>query len=155
MLRALLKGGWVDEEGHWLDTGEEPSLQPQLAAASAAGRIAQGERRGARVPPVDRLARVEAIPSRGRVSARSGGLDLHASVAVDSGNRAALERLCKYTSRPPISGDRLELTADGNVRDRFKRPWRNGTDHVDYLLLEYSFAPQPHVPSHAELRPLG
>ena len=137
VLRALRKGGWVDEDGHWVDTGEEPSLQLELTAASAAGRIAQGERRGARVPPVDPLARVDPAPREGRVSARSGGFDLHAAVVVEADDRAALERLCKYISRPPIAGDRLELTADGRVRYRFKRPWRNGTAHVDYSPLEF------------------
>ncbi len=137
VLRALRRGGWVDDQGHWVGSGDEPSLQLEFAAASVVGRIAQGKRRGARVPPVDPLAQVEPTPTRGRVSARSGGFDLHAAVSVEADNRTALERLCNYISRPPIATDRLELTADGNVRYRFKRPWKNGTTHVDYRPLEF------------------
>ncbi len=118
VLRALRRGGWVDDEGQWAGASDEPSLQLELAAASAAGRIAQGERRGARVPPADPLARVEPAPTRERVSARSGGFELHAAVALEADDRAALESLCSYIARPPIASDRLELTAEGKVSYR-------------------------------------
>ncbi len=137
-VQRILEGqGWVDEEGRRAGPDEEALLELEFAAASAAGRIAQGARRGLRVPPVDRLSWVGVMPSQGRVSGRSGGFDLHPGVAVEASDRSGLERLCKYISPPPIASDRLELTAEGNVRYHFRKPWRNGATFVEYEPLEF------------------
>ena len=61
---------------------DEVRVELDLAAASAAGRIAQGKRRGMRVPGVDPLARPEAPPTTGRMSARVGGFDVHAGAGA-------------------------------------------------------------------------
>ncbi len=64
-VQRILEGqGWVDEEGRRAGPDEEALLELEFAAASAAGRIAQGARRGLRVPPVDRLSWVGAMPSQ-------------------------------------------------------------------------------------------
>ena len=47
-----------------------------------------------------------------------------------------MERLCRYTARPPLAIDRLELLHDGRVRYRFKRAWRNGTTHAIFEPLQ-------------------
>ena len=38
-----------------------------------------------------------------------------------------LERLCRYSSRPPVATERLALTAAGQVRCTLKTPYREGT----------------------------
>jgi len=49
---------------------------------------------------------------------------LHAEVAVPAGDRARLERLCRYICRPPIAQDRLEEHPGGKLRYTFKKPWK-------------------------------
>jgi hypothetical protein len=117
--------------------GEEPDTlalaEPALAwclAASVAGRVAVGPRTGR---PLDRdgvpgadWTQTDANPWCAQVD----GFNLHAGVAVKSGDRDRLEHLCRYMARPAIAQDRLTLTADGRVAYRLERPWRDGTTHV-------------------------
>lgn len=146
VVRALQRGGWLDDEGHWVGTEDEAPVECELAAASAAGRIAQGKRRGMRVPGVDPLARFEAQPTTGRMSARVGGFDVHAGVACEAHERTALERLCRYIARPAIALERLELTERGRVRYHFRKPWRNGTTFVELDPLEFLERLVPLIP---------
>jgi hypothetical protein len=44
---------------------------------------------------------------------------------VEAEQRAKLET--RYVSRPPVSVERLDLTAQGRVRYRLKTPYRDGT----------------------------
>jgi hypothetical protein len=55
------------------------------------------------------------------------GFDLHANVSVRAGDNRRLERLCHYILRPPVPQDARDLTPDGKVLLRFRRPWRDGT----------------------------
>ena len=57
----------------------------------------------------------------------SGGINVHAEVAVPPRDRAQLERLCRYVCRPPIAQERLEETATGKLRYSLKKAWRDGT----------------------------
>ena len=50
--------------------------------------------------------------------------------------RARLERLCRYVSRPPVASERLALTASGEVRDTLKTPYRDGTTQLVLEPLE-------------------
>jgi hypothetical protein len=63
--------------------------------------------------------------------ARWEGFDLHAGVAVP-GHRARRERLCRYVLRPPVTGDRASVAADGRVVLRLRHPWADGTTHVAF-----------------------
>lgn len=56
-----------------------------------------------------------------------GGFDLHANVAVPAGDRTRLEHLARYVLRPPIAQDALELTPEGNLLLKIRRPWHDGT----------------------------
>ena len=58
------------------------------------------------------------------------GFSWHANVAVHGDDPLRLERLVRYCARPPIAMERLERLADGRLRYRFKRPWRDGTTHI-------------------------
>jgi hypothetical protein len=47
-----------------------------------------------------------------------------------AGQRATLERLCRYVSRPPVAVERLALTSSGQLRYQLKTPYRDGTTHI-------------------------
>jgi hypothetical protein len=65
------------------------------------------------------------------------GFSLHAAVRISSSDRERLEHLCRYIARPPLAAERLTLTARGHVRYEFRRPWRNGTTHVEFEPLVF------------------
>jgi hypothetical protein len=46
------------------------------------------------------------------------------------GDAHALERLCRYVTRPPIALERLTQRDDGCVEVAFRKPWRDGTRAV-------------------------
>ena len=64
---------------------------------------------------------------------------LHARVATKANERAKLERLCRYITRPPVATKRLSMTRNGQVRYELKTPWRNGTTHVIFEPLDFMF----------------
>jgi hypothetical protein len=64
---------------------------------------------------------------------------LHAGVATKANERAKLERLCRYITRPAVSTKRLSMTRNGRVRYELKTPWRNGTTHVIFEPLDFMF----------------
>jgi hypothetical protein len=45
-------------------------------------------------------------------------------IGVEAEQRAKLERLTRYVSRPPVPIERLDLTAQGQVRYRLKTTYR-------------------------------
>jgi hypothetical protein len=88
------------------------------------------------VPP--RLAGLDVDPNG---AARAGGFSLHAGVAIAPGERARLERLGRYVSRPPVATERLALSASGQLCYLLKTPYRDGTTH---LVLEPLLIRQGH-----------
>jgi hypothetical protein len=75
---------------------------------------------------------------------------LHAALVVPAGQRARLERVCRYALRPPVATERLARTADGQVWLRLRAPWRDGTtgflfDPVDFLGRLAVLVPRPRV----------
>ena len=78
------------------------------------------------------------------LTAARDGFSLNAAVACQARQRAKLERLCRYMSRPPIALQRLSLDGDGLVVYELKHPFRDGTTHV--LLLRAS-CPAPYGPA--------
>jgi hypothetical protein len=105
--------------------------QPVLAScygASAADVQLLGDAAGSRT---DKLVRpVRLAPSPQRALAEVGGVNVHAQVCIDGRDRKRLERLCRYTARPPLAQDRLEEHGDGRVRYTFKSAWKDGTSAV-------------------------
>ena len=78
------------------------------------------------------------------------GFSLHAGVAVKAYERDKLERLCRYISRPPVADHRLSLTSTGNICYELKTPYRDGTTHVVFELLDFisklaALVPSPRV----------
>ena len=78
------------------------------------------------------------------------GFSLHAGVATKANERAKLERLCRYITRPAVATRRLSMTRNGRVRYELKTPWRNGTTQVIFEPLDFisrlvSLVPKPRV----------
>jgi hypothetical protein len=108
--------------------------QPLLAAlygASVSGGIATGRRAGRRVRRLgDRIDADDLRELEGERCASTGGVSLHANVAVPARDRRRLERLCRYAARPPVSTERLSGLDDGRLLYRLRHRWRDGTTHV-------------------------
>lgn len=122
-VEALLaRRGLLDDEGE-LAAEEDEDAERLLLAASVAGRAALGERAGA-MPRWMRQKRVRQLPER---CAAAGYFNLHAAVRIGAQDREALERLCRYVQRPPLSHERLTEQADGRLFLKFKRGWDDGT----------------------------
>lgn len=65
---------------------------------------------------------------------------MHAGIDIAPGQRAKLERLCRYVSRPPVAVDRTALTSSGHVRYQLKTSYRDGTTHVVIESLDFMAA---------------
>jgi hypothetical protein len=69
---------------------------------------------------------------------------------VEPEQRGKLERLARYVSRPPVAVERLDLTAQGQVRYCLKSPYRDGTTHIvleplDFIARLAALVPLPRV----------
>jgi hypothetical protein len=89
--------------------------------------VATGPRAGHLVLRLGADATAPAVTSAGPRHAHREGFDLHANTAVRAGDRRRLEHVCRYILRPPVAQEALELTPDGRVLLRLRRPWRDGT----------------------------
>jgi len=69
--------------------------------------------------------------------AQAHGFSLHAGVRCGAHPRKALERLCRYITRPAIANERLKEDGAGNVLLQLKSPWRDGTTHLRMTPLEF------------------
>ncbi|MCC7240954.1 MAG: transposase [Acidobacteria bacterium] len=131
----LARAGLDDDAGADACADAEPGLAG-LAAASVQGVLALGgvagrrpQRLGHGVGRTQDVACPAASPDRPH--ARWEGFDLHAGVVVP-GHRARQERLCRYVLRPPVTGERLSVAADGQVVLRLRHPWADGTTHAAF-----------------------
>jgi hypothetical protein len=120
-----------DLENAWLSADTEAGPLDDLLGHSITYRIAVGPRAG------QKLFALQTVPPRPQGpegepngAARAGGFSLHAGVDIAPDERAKLERLCRYVSRPPVASERLALTASGQVRYTLKTPYRAGTTHI-------------------------
>jgi hypothetical protein len=116
---------------------DKQPLLAELYSASITGRIATGPRAGHRVTKVGDeidLAGLSGVTSP--CCARIAGFSVHANVRIPAHDRMRLERLCRYTCRPPVATERLSLLPDGRLLYRLKRRWRDGTSHVIFEPLE-------------------
>lgn len=119
--------------------GEEVSDEPSLGtlySASIRGRIATVPNAGKRVRTLGQHIGAEDFgeeesfqPGTSRCAAVSG-FSVHAGVSIRAHDRKGLERLCRYTARPPVATERLARRTDGRLSYRLKTPWRDGTTHV-------------------------
>jgi len=113
-----------------------------LLGHSITYRIAVGPQQGRKVFTLQTLPSLESDnPFSGSVG-EAAGFSLHAGVATKANERAKLECLCRYITRPAVSTKRLSMTRNGRVRYKLKTPWRNGTTHV---IFEPDYHPHLHV----------
>ncbi len=106
-----------------------------LAATSVQGPVALGRHPGMRLRRLGPLREPVDRPL-GPCHARWNGLDLRAGLVVPAGQRERLERVCRYALRPPVTPERLAVTADGQVRLALRQPWADGTTHVVFDPVE-------------------
>ena len=115
---------------------DAPDALSVCQAAAVQGRIPFGRDAG---QPVPRLRRCPATAPRvaGPLCAEVDGFSLQGAVALDAGQSTARERLCRYITRSPLAVERLSLTAEGRVRYRLRRPWRDGTTAMEFDPLTF------------------
>jgi len=107
-----------------------------LIGHSITYRVAMGPRAGQKVFTLQTVpAQSEEEPRRG--VAQYAGFSLHAGTSVEAEQAGKLERLARYVSRPPVSVERLTLTAQGDVRLQLKTPYRDGTTHIVLEPLDF------------------
>ena len=106
-----------------------------LLGHSITYRVAVGPRAGQKV------FSLQTVPARGdeprKGVAQYAGFSLHAGIGVEADQREKLERLTRYVSRPPVAIERLDLTAQGQVRYRLKTPYRDGTTRIVLEPLDF------------------
>ncbi|MPY88765.1 MAG: hypothetical protein GEU99_12655 [Luteitalea sp.] len=86
----------------------------------------------------------------GPCHAAGGRFDLEAGVVVPAGDRARLERVCRYALRPPIAHERIGLTPEGEVLLELRHRWSDGTTHLCFHPLELierlaALTPRPRI----------
>jgi hypothetical protein len=59
-----------------------------------------------------------------------------AATRIDDDDRAGLERLIRYATRPPLAAGRLQIVDDERLTFRLKTPWSDGTTHLVLSPLE-------------------
>ena len=64
------------------------------------------------------------------VTTALGRFSVHAGTTVSADDRPALERLIRYTLRPPLAQSRLSRTESGKVRYRLRKPYYDGRTEV-------------------------
>lgn len=119
-----------DCENAWLSGDPEGAGSlDDLIGHSITYRIAVGPRAGQKVFTLQTVPAQEASEGRNG-AAQAGGFSPHAGLDIQHGQRAKLERLCRYVSRRPVAAERLALTPSGQVRYALKTPYRHGTTHI-------------------------
>jgi hypothetical protein len=104
---------------------DKQPLLTELYSASVAGLIATGPRAGHRVTKVgDEIDSEGLSGATSPCCARIAGFSVHANVCIAAHDRTRLERLCRYTCRPPVATERLSLLPDGRLLYRLKQRWR-------------------------------
>jgi len=90
----------------------EEDRSNHLSGSSITYRIALGPQQGRKVMTLQTLADCGDDPLTTRVG-HVAGFSLHAGVAAKANERAKLERLCRYITRPAIATKRLSFTRNG------------------------------------------
>jgi hypothetical protein len=151
----LLRRYDIDLEGGFDDGRSDPlalesPLLAQVQGASVRGRVATGPRAGQRVLRLGSDPTAPLVTTGGPRQTHIEGFDLHANVAVRAGENERLEHLCRYILRPLVAQDALELTPDGKVLLRLRRPWRDGTRALCFEPSEFleklaAMVPRPRI----------
>ncbi len=73
---------------------------------------------------------------------------MHVSRPIGANDRTGLERQLRYMGRPPLSDERLTMTAQGKISVKLKTPWSDGTSHIlmtpqDFMARLVALIPPP------------
>ena len=130
--------GEGDDDGRASDAwAEDAPVLAGLAAASVQGTVALAPNRGARPRRLGDPPETCEAPALQGCHPRANGFDLHAGLMVRAVRRERLERVCRYTLRSPVSGDRLRVTGDGRVMLQLRHRWADGTTHLVFDPIEF------------------
>ncbi len=139
VIRFFQKKGYfqddVDSAVPEKDLAQE-TLMPEIQAASIQSRIAMGERKGGYVRRLGAIDRLQ-VERTSRLCAQVAGFSLHAAVYCKPWERAKLEMLCRYITRPAVAEERLELQPSGDILLRLKTPYTDGTSHLLFSGVEF------------------
>ena len=116
LMKALTRLGYlVEEEGmsYLADLDPDNPLTP-LQAASCTYRIALGPRAGQKVLSL-RTAPGRDDKATAGLCTQAHSFSLHAGVRCGEHQRKALERLCRYITRPALANERLRRNGAGDV----------------------------------------
>lgn len=136
---------WLARRGHGVEGDdreragdEEPAVDDAQLMLQVHSLTAPVQREADALPAPVR--RHQIIAGRRRelppLCAICGGYNLHAGVHIPAHARPALERLCRYTLRPPLPKGRLEERPDGKLLLRLKKPWSDGSTALLFEPIE-------------------
>jgi hypothetical protein len=127
-IRLLERRGVIGEQDVYDPFSEESPVLAGMTAASVSNMIATGDRAGLPV------RRVLSDPAQGVRTSRlcyvSRGFSLHAARRVEAHDRAGLEQLCSYVTRPPLAAGSLEKVAEDKYLFKMKSSWSDGTSYI-------------------------
>ena len=103
IARCLEKRGFTLEDFSEDPFAHEQPVLAHITGASIQSRIGLGKREGLRVRKVGDEISIGAAYSVSERCALSDGFSLHANVQIKGNDRKRLEKLCRYTARPPIA----------------------------------------------------
>lgn len=136
IARCLEKRGFILEDFSEDPFAHEQPVLAHITGASIQSRIGLGEREGLRVRKVGDEISIGTAYSVSERCALSDGFSLHANVQIKGSDRNRLEKLCRYTARPPIALERMSETLDGKILYKLKTRYSDGTTHILFDPLE-------------------
>ncbi len=130
VVRYLSKRGYTIDDFSEDPLAFENPVMAALFGASIQSRIAVGDRAGQKVRRIGVDASIGDVYRVGDRCAICDGFSMHANVKIEGRGRDKLEKLVRYTARPPIALERLSETPDGKILYRLKKQYSDGTTHV-------------------------
>ena len=131
-----------EESSHLALEAWDDAVLDGLLGHSITYRIAVGPHQGQKVFTLQTVPACTGESVAGCL-AKAAGFSLHAGVAAAAHQRAKLERLCRYITRPAVSTQRLSLTNQGTLRYALKTPYRDGTTQVLFEPLDFAAPAHP------------
>ncbi len=137
--KYLIRRGYLDKEGEIVENpiadelfAEHESLDI-ATARSIQGRVAFGPDAGQYLRKIGPgFGFREEIPlAKGKLCYSLNNFSIHAKTAIKTTQRERLEKLIQYVARGPISNERVEIIGDETVRLQLKRPYSDGTTHLE------------------------
>ncbi|MEK6716397.1 MAG: transposase, partial [candidate division NC10 bacterium] len=116
---------------------EIPSVLDALQGASIQGRLGLADSARRVTMVAENLEEAVELPETSACRKSGDGFNLEAGRCLRAGDRAGLEKLCRYVLRPPFAQERIERLPDGRVMYRFRRPWPDGSTHIVLEPVEF------------------